>query len=397
MQRINGEHLKNARLFRGLSLAELSDMTNITKQTLSLYENGTIRPEVSKLFILSKALSFPTEYFITEDHFNIKTEATYFRSLMSTSKSERISQCKRVEFIAQIYETLLDYVNFPSLNLPNVDFDGRINDSERQDYQETLAIEQIANRCREYWGIGNGPINNLQELIEANGIVVSSIATDKENIDAFSQKTIINNMPMYIIVLNATKNYVRSRFDLAHELGHILLHPWSENIEELSRVEFKERESQANKFAGAFLLPRETFGVDIKHYPTKLNFYIHLKKKWNVSIQAMIYRAHQLEIITTSQYQYLMRQISRLGWKTKEPEDKPYEYNTTLLQEAISLLFSEGEFTPSTFMNALKNKGIVLRREEVEDLLALARDSLKDEEQRVKLINIKSRSKEDNI
>jgi hypothetical protein len=111
----------------------------------------------------------------------------------------------------------------------------------------------------------------------------------------------------------------------------------------------------------------------------------------------MIYRAHQLEIITTSQYQYLMRQISRLGWKTKEPEDKPYEYNTTLLQEAISLLFSEGEFTPSTFMNALKNKGIVLRREEVEDLLALARDSLKDEEQRVKLINIKSRSKEDNI
>lgn len=111
----------------------------------------------------------------------------------------------------------------------------------------------------------------------------------------------------------------------------------------------------------------------------------------------MIYRAHQLEIITTSQYQYLMRQISRLGWKTKEPEDKPYEYNTILLQEAISLLFSEGEFTPSTFMNALKNKGIVLRREEVEELLALARDSLKDEEQRVKLINIKSRSKEDNI
>lgn len=389
MQRINGERLKNARLFRGFSLTELADYTKITKQTLSLYENEAIKPEVTKLFILAEALKFPPEYFITNTNFNIKTEATYFRSLMSTSKSERIAQSKRVEFITQIYTTLLEYVDFPSLNLPKIEFSGACKNSEEDDIKETQEIESIAMQCRRFWGIGDAPIKNLQKLLEENGVVVTSVATDKEKIDAFSQRTIINNNPIYIIVLNATKNHVRSRFDLAHELGHILLHPWSEDLEELSKQEFKDRESQANKFAGAFLLPKESFGEDIKHYPTKLDYYTHLKDKWNVSIQAMIYRAHQLHIISTNQYQYLMRQVSRLGWKTKEPKDKPYESDMTLLQEAITLLLSEGGWTASTFIDALKSKGVILRREDIEDLLSLAPNSLKDENKKVQLLTIK--------
>lgn len=389
MQRINGERLKNARLFRGFSLTELSDYTKITKQTLSLYENEAIKPEVTKLFILAEALKFPPDYFITDTSFNIKTEATYFRSLMSTSKSERIAQSKRVEFITQIYSTLLDYVDFPSLKLPKIEFSGINKNSEEDDIKETKEIEDIAMQCRRFWGLGDEPIKNLQKLLEENGIVISSVATDKEKIDAFSQRTIINNNPIYIIVLNATKNYVRSRFDLAHELGHILLHPWSEDLEELSKQEFKDRESQANKFAGAFLLPKDSFGSDIKHYPTKLDYYAHLKDKWNVSIQAMVYRAHQLDIISTNQYQYLMRQISRLGWKAKEPKEKPYESDMTLLQEAISLLFTEGGWIASTFIDALKSKGVILRREDIEDLLSLAPNSLKDENKKVQLLTIK--------
>lgn len=389
MQRINGERLKNARLFRGLSLTDLAEATKITKQTLSLYENEAIKPEISKLFILAEALKFPPEYFITQTNFHIKTEATYFRSLMSTSKSERVAQSKRVEFIAQIYGTLIDYVDFPSLRLPNINFSGETAISEEDDLRETIEIENIAKQCRRFWGLGAEPIRNLQKLFEENGLIISSVATDKEKIDAFSQRTIMNNAPIYVIVLNATKNYVRSRFDLAHELGHILLHPWSEDLEGLSRQEFKEREIQANKFAGAFLLPKESFGEDIKHYPTKLEYYVHLKDKWNVSIQAMVYRAHQLQIITTNQYQYLMRQIAKLGWRTNEPNEKPYEADMTLLQEAISLLFAEGGWTATTFIDALKAKGVILRREDVEDLLALAPNSLKDENKKVQLLTIK--------
>ena len=390
-QKINGEHLKTARLFRGLSLSDLSEKTGITKQALSLYENSTIKPEINKLFQIANALNFPIDYFMCVDSFHVRTESTYFRSLLSTSKISRTAQSIRIEFIAKLYETLIEYIDFPDRNFPNITFKDKksYNKNEDDECQEAKEIGDIADQCRRYWHLGTEPIANLQKLIESNGIIVTSLDTRDNDIDAFSQRTIINNNSVYIIVLNSSKNYVRARFDLAHELGHILLHPWSENIEELSKQEFKNREAQANKFAGAFLLPRESFGNDISHYPTKLDFYVHLKDKWNVSIQAMIYRAHQLEIITTSQYQYLMRQVSKRGWRTKEPNDKPYKMDETLLQEAIELLFSEGGMTPAALMFALRKKGLILRHEDIEDLLALERDSLKVDSSASHLIRLK--------
>ena len=388
-QKINGDHIKSARLFRGLSLSDLSNKTGITKQALSLYENETIRPEISKLVAIAQALDFPIEYFMSLDNFQVKTESTYFRSLLSTPKIARTAQSVRVEFIAKIYEILIDYVDFPDRNFPDTAFSGRNAFSECADEEETSEIESIATQCRKFWGLGFGPIVNLQKTVESNGIIITSLFTDKDEIDAFSQRTIINGNSVYIIVLNSTKNNVRTRFDIAHELGHIFLHPWSENIEELSRQEFKERESQANKFAGAFLLPRESFGNDVSHYPTKLEYYLHLKEKWNVSIQAMIYRTHQLKIISTTQYQYLMRQISKRGWRSCEPYDRPFDIEKTLLQEAIELLFSSGEMKPYDLMTALKSKGLYMRHEDVEDLLSIERDSLKETTSVPKLIRLK--------
>ena len=388
-QKINGDHIKSARLFRGLSLSDLSNKTGITKQALSLYENETIRPEISKLVAIAQALDFPIEYFMSLDNFQVKTESTYFRSLLSTPKIARTAQSVRVEFIAKIYEILIDCVDFPDRDFPDIAFSGRNAFSECADEEETSEIESIATQCRKFWGLGFGPIVNLQKTVESNGIIITSLFTDKDEIDAFSQRTIINGNSVYIIVLNSTKNNVRTRFDIAHELGHIFLHPWSENIEELSRQEFKERESQANKFAGAFLLPRESFGNDVSHYPTKLEYYLHLKEKWNVSIQAMIYRTHQLKIISTTQYQYLMRQISKRGWRSCEPYDRPFNIEKTLLQEAIELLFSSGEMKPYDLMTALKSKGLYMRHEDVEDLLSIERDSLKETTSVPKLIRLK--------
>lgn len=385
-QKINGEHLKTARLFRGLSLADLSDKTGITKQALSLYENETIKPEIAKLLLISDALNFPVEYFMSEEQFNVKTESTYFRSLLSTSKIARTAQSVRLEFIAKLYEILIDYVDFPNRDLPNITFNGQDGGN---DVSETEEIESIATQCRKVWGLRSEPISDLQKLIESKGIIVTSLDTKENEIDAFSQRIIIDNFSVYIVVLNSSKNYVRARFDLAHELGHILLHPWSENIEELSKQEFKERESQANKFAGAFLLPKDSFGKDIIHYPTKLDYYVHLKSKWNVSIQAMIYRTHQLGIINTSQYQYLMRQISKRGWRFNEPGDKPYTMGKTLLQEAVELLFSENVLSPSMLMFTLRKKGLCLGHEDVEDLLALERDSLNVNTPSARLIKLK--------
>lgn len=388
-QRINGEHLKKARLFRGLSLSDLSEKTGITKQTLSLYENEAIRPDFSKLIEVSKALSIPVEYFTAPNNKEIKTEAIYFRSLLSTSKIARTQQSLKLEFIGAIYNTIVEYVDFPEKNLPNISFEGKKDDSDEEVLREINEIEAIATQCRKLWGLGNQPINNLQEILEANGIIVTALETKDKEIDAFSQQISSDGISMFIVVCNTSKNYVRTRFDLAHELGHILLHPWSENIEELSRQEFKERESQANMFAGAFLLPADSFGRDVRVYPTSLEYYVRLKHKWNVSIQAMIYRAHQLGIITISQYQYLMRQVSKKGWRTNEPDDKPYQVGKTLLQESLEVLFANNVLTPSSFIKVLRDNGVILNHEDIEDLLFIERDSLKEEICRPILIKLK--------
>ena len=150
-QKINGDHIKSARLFRGLSLSDLSNKTGITKQALSLYENETIRPEISKLVAIAQALDFPIEYFMSLDNFQVKTESTYFRSLLSTPKIARTAQSVRVEFIAKIYEILIDYVDFPDRNFPDIAFSGRNAFSVCADEEVTSGIESIVTQCRKFW------------------------------------------------------------------------------------------------------------------------------------------------------------------------------------------------------------------------------------------------------
>ena len=282
--KFNGERLKNARIFRGMSLSDLADSTGLTKQALSQYENGSIKPEPNRLFQLADSLDFPSEYFISEESFTVQSEATYFRSLMSTSKIERSAQSKRLEFVAQIYETLFDYIDFPPQNLPKIKFVGAQGDSPAEMEKQAKEIERIAQEVRAFWKLGNEPIKELKYLLESNGIVVTRIETKTEKlktasqdsktetVDAFSQRVIINDVGLYIIAIAPNQNFVRSRFDMAHELGHILLHPWSEDIESLSREEFKAREVQANMFANAFLLPRDAFTADIAYYPNNLEY-----------------------------------------------------------------------------------------------------------------------------
>lgn len=160
-------------------------------------------------------------------------------------------------------------------------------------------------------------------------------------------------------------------FDLAHELGHIILHPWSENIELIDKNEFKLIEKQENMFASAFLLPADSFGSDIKRYHTNLNYYVELKKKWGVSIQSMIYRTHQLGIITNNQYKYLMTQVSSKGWRKKEPNDKTFILEENLFQVAIDVLISEKVFKPKSFMLELEEIGLCFNTLELETLLNL--------------------------
>ena len=387
-----GERLRSARMYRGLTLTELAKRTEISKQSLSLYENDNNTPDYMKVRLLASELNFPYDYFFQKDSYAAKTETTYFRSLASATKKDRTAQSIKLEYVAKMYEILMEFISFPEMNLPSVDFVGCDDVFECENDDAIQEIEDIAVQVRKYWDIGTGPIKDLQYLLEKNGIIVTGFDTNEDKIDAFSQRTIVAGNDIYFIaVALGNRPEGRIRFDMAHELGHILLHPWSEDLEAITKDEFKARERQANMFASAFLLPRDSFGKDIASYPTDLKYYQFLKNKWKVSIQAMIYRAHQLGIMSDNQYQYLMRQVSKNGWRIKEPGDVPYSLNENIFQGAIDLLIEQNVLTAKEILDLFKKNGVTLYPEDMEELLHLRPDTLKVEEKVVPILQLRKK------
>ena len=387
-----GERLRSARMYRGLTLTELAKRTEISKQSISLYENDNNTPDYMKVRLLASELNFPYDYFFQKDSYAAKTETTYFRSLASATKKDRTAQSIKLEYVAKMYEILLEFISFPEMNLPSVDFVGCDDVFECEHEDAIQEIEDIAAQVRKYWDIDTGPIKDLQYLLEKNGIIVTGFDTNEDKIDAFSQRTIVAGNDIYFIaVALGNRPEGRIRFDMAHELGHILLHPWSEDLEAITKDEFKARERQANMFASAFLLPRDSFGKDIASYPTDLKYYQFLKNKWKVSIQAMIYRAHQLGIMSDNQYQYLMRQVSKNGWRIKEPGDVPYSLNENIFQGAIDLLIEQNVLTAKEILDLFKKNGVTLYPEDMEELLHLRPDTLKVEEKVVPILQLRKK------
>ena len=170
----------------------------------------------------------------------------------------------------------------------------------------------------------------------------------------------------------------RIHFDIAHELGHICLHEWSDDIEELTKEEFKAREHQAHEFAAAFLLPADSFGADARSGPVSLVFYKQLKRKWKVSIAAMIRRSKELGIISHEEYVMLVCQMQKRGQRKEEPlDDVLVTAGPALLKTSVIMLLQENVFTPKDFMVELsKEHGLSIYPSEIEYLLDLPRGTL---------------------
>ena len=390
-KKFNGERLRNARVYNGISLTDLANQSEIKKQSISLYENGKNTPDYEKVCVLSKILGFPVDYFFQDDKIKTYTETTYFRSQATATKKSRAAQSAKLEFVAQMYEVLCDYIDFPLYKDPKIEFIGFDDPLECESKEAIDEIEVAANKVRQCWKIPDGPIKDLQYVLEKNGILVTGFPINADKIDAFSQRTIVDKADVFLIAvaLGSQNSECRIRFDMAHELGHIVLHPWSEDIESLSKDEFRARERQANMFASAFLLPKNGFLRDVLQYPTDLQYYRFLKKKWKVSIQAMIVRAKQLNAISSSQYQYMFRQVSKNGWRTKEPDDNPGVLNESIFQGAIDLLYENNILTAKTLLADFKRNGISLYPSMIEELLHLKSGTLKIEDKVIPLFRIK--------
>lgn len=180
------------------------------------------------------------------------------------------------------------------------------------------------------------------------------------------------------VVLGSQKeSAVRRQFCAAHELAHLLLHQWDENIEELSPFEYRKQEEEANLFAGAFLLPKQEFVDDLRRFSLRLDTFVALKKKWKTSIGAMIVRAYNIGFINHDKYTKLMKSYSARGWRKCEPFDGEIVADMPVLaQKAVDTLLDNDIFTKEELLQEFSENGITLKTTFIEEALNLEPNTL---------------------
>lgn len=322
------ERLVEARDSRGLTQVALADLINRTSSSISRWENRGQLPEPEAAEALAVALNVPVAFFLRppSDH---GPAPLFFRSMASATQLVRKRTKTRLRWAQEISLNLQEWVDLPEVNVPQLDVTNH-HDIRPSD------IERMANECRRAWELGAGPIADVLLALENAGIVVIKDEVGTVKMDGLSNWSIVDDRP-YVLVARDKDTCVRSRMDASHELGHLVLHRrLTPNVLNNS-ANFKEIERQAFDFAGAFLMPAESFVTEL--VSPSLNSFAALKARWKTSIGAMIVRCAKLDLLSEEYKRRLWKHYSARGWRKGEPLDDALEpENPRLLNRSVQLL-----------------------------------------------------------
>jgi len=302
-----GQRLKLARSAAGLSLRDLSsEMGNlVTAQAIGKYERNDAQPGSKVLIALSRALKVSVDYLAGDQE--LVLEDVDFRKKSITSVKEVAQVEAQTLHLVERYLMVEELLALPSSEWaapPESPYPAR----------QLADAERAAEKVREAWELGVDPIPNFIELLEERGIKILSVRLS--NIDGLTAKVSRGNKPAApVIVLNSESWGERQRFTLAHELGHMVLNMRGG----------LDSEKAAHRFAGAFLMPAESIWGEIGKHRTSIGWgeLFELKKLFGVSVQAIVYRCHDLDIFPQGLHQSLFKQITKEGWR-KPPYEEPY-------------------------------------------------------------------------
>lgn len=332
-----------ARMRRRQTAKLLAEESGVSPVTLSRVENGKQEPDEETVTKLASALGYPREFFFMPEIDAVDADAASFRSLSAMSARERDAALASGMLALELVDWVKSRFNLPELDLIDLGYQNE--------------PEAAARTLREYWAIGEKPIGHLTKMLESKGIRVFSLAENTRNVDAFSYWR--NGEPF--IFLNTIKTAERSRFDAAHELGHLVLHRHG-------GPQGREAEHQANIFASSFLMPKADV-IDKLPYVSSLRELIQAKRRWGVSLAALAYRLHKLGRLTDWQYRSYCIQIEREFGK-EEPNGIHREHSA-IWQMVLTELWRDG-ITRHHIADALN-----IPRDEVDTLMFGLTDNAK--------------------
>lgn len=327
----NSLRLKIARERRGLTKKALGELTGITTRTLSTYENKGLLDAVDSNLVarISEVLNYPIEFFYADNPEQILKDGVSFRAMTKLSASKRDAALSAGTLAIELNNWLEKRFNL----LPH-----DILDCSKEDFVDP---ETAAEMLREYWMLGELSISNMIHLLESKGVRVFSLTDNCVEVDAFSFW--LDDKPF--IFLNTMKTPERSRFDAAHELAHLVLHKHSSN-------NGRQAEEQADRFASAFLMPKGSVIAAVPSYPS-ISQLISLKKKWKVSLSALIRRSYDLGLSSEWHYRQLCIELSRTIGRKSEPEGLDERETSLVLQKVFNRL-RESKIPRSEILNDLQ-------------------------------------------
>lgn len=313
-QQFDGARLRVARTFRGLTFRTLGESVAASRQFIQQLETGIRQPSDELKGALCSALGFSEAYFKRPLGREIAEADCTFRARRTTLQHVKSRVAAHATLLVEFIDFIETKVSLPTVDIPDCRM-ATLNDD----------IDLAAERCREHWQLStDAPISRMTRVLENAGVVLTTFADVSDKVDALSIRA---TRP--VVVRNTAKpSASRARFDLAHELGHLVLHPTSPTT--------GNEEIEADRFAAAFLLPRTA--VRHEFPPGRLSWprLFALKRRWRVSVAALVRRAHDCDLIDAAEYRRANVYLRRRGWHVNEPEEGVLEQ-----PEAMPLAFKQ--------------------------------------------------------
>lgn len=341
LKEFDARRLTLARWSVGMTKREVADRVGVSAASISQYEAGNTqpRPDVSRRIAL--ALGMPIEYFYSfSDRRSPRLEArSFFRSLRSTRQWQRDQADAIAEHLYDLVEHLDRRLRLPAVDIPAIPIS--------LDRPSRASVERAALLVREKWGMPNGPVSHTVRLLEAHGAIVARLPGIDHQVDAFSRW--FEKRP--VVLLSAQKqDKGRSRFDSAHELGHLVLHQEPEPGD-------RALERQAHVFAASFLMPADEILGSLPERLSRPEHWEQLfeaRSRWGVSAAALLYRARELNVLSEASFRRSMTHLNKMGLRRHDGDALGEPEQPRLLMEAVLRMREEFGLEPEDLAAELR-------------------------------------------
>jgi Zn-dependent peptidase ImmA (M78 family)/transcriptional regulator with XRE-family HTH domain len=325
-----------ARESRGMNQKDLAEKTGLSVSNISKMENGLSPVSTTALDQIAEATSYPKDFFL--QNVEIVPGNLGYRRRQVVAQKLLLPINAIINIIRQHVQMLTRELQVPQPRLPAIEV------------TETMTPQEIARLVRKSWKVKDAVIDNVTDLIESQGIAIASFDFNTARVDS---RSILTEDKFPIIVHNRSHLGDRQRFSLGHELGHLVMHTFTNLTAD------RDITHEANLFAAELLMPEAEIRKDFTE-PVTLPRLAELKKKWKVSMISILYRADDLGYVTVNQKKYLLQQFNNQNIRRREPVelDVPVEhpkllrrwiagykaakkYNTAQIAAALNLTTNE--------------------------------------------------------